>query len=76
MGSTEWIREDYLRPLPTQREPLPWPDFPDFHLGIRLTGGGIRGAVEAARGAISCAGSGVRVLASPVGSLGWGDDYR
>ena len=37
MGSTDWIREDYPRPLPTQRELLPWPDFPDVHLGIRLT---------------------------------------
>ena len=37
MMTTDWLYSDYLRPLPTQREPLPWPDFPDFHLGIRLT---------------------------------------
>ena len=37
MGSTDWLYSDDLRPLPTLREPLPWPDFPDVQLGIRLT---------------------------------------
>ncbi len=38
MMTTHWLYSDYLRPLPTQREPLPCqPDFPDFDLGIRLT---------------------------------------
>ena len=36
MGSTDWIREDYLRPLPKHRPP--WPDFPDVHLGIPFGG--------------------------------------
>ena len=50
MGSTDWIREDYLRPLPTQREP--WPCRPDFHVGIPFGGilfrdlPKIRGAAE------------------------------
>jgi hypothetical protein len=32
---THWLGEDYLRPLPTQREPLPRPD---FHVGIPFGG--------------------------------------
>ena len=34
MITTDWLYSDYLRPLPTQREPLPRPD---VELGIRLT---------------------------------------
>ena len=54
MGSTDWIREDYLRPLPTQREL--WPDFQDVHLGIPF-GGVLYRDVSQARAA-ECGGSG------------------
>ena len=61
---THWLGEDFLRPLPervhSQRPPYP----PEFHVGIPFGGilfrdlqdpratnaGGVRGAVEAARG--------------------------
>ena len=34
MMTTDWLYSDYLRPLPTEREPVPQPE---VELGIRLT---------------------------------------